>query len=121
MADGWNVPDAPLIYALPELEAVSIDIAALTRRRERMLGALDQWGYEMTRPEGTFYLWGRAPGGDSEAFADRLQKNGIYVMPGTIFDRPTDFRICLTATDEMIENALPTFQATADQMSQKSA
>jgi aspartate aminotransferase len=117
MADGWNVPDAPLIYALPDLEAVSIDIAALARRRERMLGALDQWGYEMTKPEGTFYLWGRAPGGDSAAFAERLQKSSVYVMPGTIFDRPTDFRLCLTATDEMIENALPAFQATADQMS----
>ncbi|WP_282170039.1 aminotransferase class I/II-fold pyridoxal phosphate-dependent enzyme [Ruegeria atlantica] len=116
MADGWNVPDAPLIYALPDLENVSIDIAALARRRERMLGALGQWGYRMTRPEGTFYLWGRAPGGDSDAFAECLQKQGVYVMPGTVFDRPTDFRICLTATDEMIENAMPAFQAAANQM-----
>ena len=116
MADGWNFPDAPLIYAIPDLDAVSIDIAALARRRERMLGALGQWGYEMTRPEGTFYLWGRAPGGDSKAFADRLQKSGVYVMPGYIFDRPTDFRVCLTATDEMIESALPAFQIAADQM-----
>ena len=114
MADGWNVPDAPLIYALPDLETVSLDIAVLARRRERMLGALGQWGYQMTRPEGTFYLWGRAPGGDSDAFAAHLQKSGVYVMPGTVFDRPTDFRICLTATDEMIENALPAFQETAE-------
>ena len=41
---------------------VSIDIAALAARRDRMLGALEQWGYRMTRPEGTFYLWGAAPG-----------------------------------------------------------
>ncbi|MES0827617.1 aminotransferase class I/II-fold pyridoxal phosphate-dependent enzyme [Ruegeria sp. SCP11] len=116
MADGWNVPDAPLIYALPDLEDLSIDLAALARRRERMLGALGQWGYRMTRPEGTFYLWGRAPGGDSDAFAECLQEQGVYVMPGTVFDRPTDFRICLTATDEMIENAMPVFQAAANQM-----
>ncbi|MES0827011.1 aminotransferase class I/II-fold pyridoxal phosphate-dependent enzyme [Ruegeria sp. SCP11] len=116
MADGWNVPDAPLIYALPDLENVSIDIAALARRRERMLGALGQWGYRMTKPEGTFYLWGRAPGGDSDAFAEYLQKHGVYVMPGTVFDRPMDFRICLTATDEMIEIAMPAFQAAANQM-----
>ncbi len=113
MADGWNVPDAPLIYALPDLERVSLDTAALARRRDRMLGALTQWGYDLTRPEGTFYLWGHAPGGDSSAFASRLQKSGVYVMPGTIFDRPSDFRVCLTATDEMIENALPAFQAAA--------
>ena len=117
MADGWNVPDAPLIHALPDLENVSIDIAAIARRRERMLGALGQWGYGMTRPEGTFYLWGRAPGGDGAVFSERLQESGVYVMPGTIFDRPTDFRVCLTATDEMIENALPAFQTTADRIS----
>ncbi|WP_112321376.1 aminotransferase class I/II-fold pyridoxal phosphate-dependent enzyme [Oceanibium sediminis] len=113
MADGWNVPDAPLIYALPDLESVSIDIAAIARRRERMLGALTQWGYEMTRPEGTFYLWGQAPGGDGDAFTTRLQQSGVYVMPGSVFDRPTDFRICLTATDDMIEGALPALQAAA--------
>ncbi|WP_170400802.1 aminotransferase class I/II-fold pyridoxal phosphate-dependent enzyme [Ruegeria arenilitoris] len=116
MADGWNVPDAPLIYALQDLENVSIDVAALARRRERMLGALSQWGYNMTRPEGTFYLWGRAPGGESDAFAEYLRKSGVYVMPGTVFDRPTDFRVCLTATDEMIENAMPAFQAAANKM-----
>ena len=117
MADGWNVPDAPLIYAIPDLDSVSIDIDSLTRRRERMLGALSQWGYKMTRPEGTFYLWGRAPGGDGDAFSKRLQESGVYVMPGSIFDRPTDFRVCLTATDEMIEEALPFFQAVADDLS----
>jgi aspartate aminotransferase len=117
MADGWNVPDAPLIYAIPDLEALRLDIAALARRRDRMLGALTQWGYELTRPEGTFYLWGHAPGGDSAAFAARLQKSGVYIMPGTIFDRPTDFRVCLTATDEMIENALPAFREAANQTS----
>jgi len=116
MADGWNVPDAPLIYAIPDLDKVSIDIVSLTRRRERMLGALSQWGYEMTRPEGTFYLWGRAPGSDGDAFSRRLQESGVYVMPGSVFDRPTDFRVCLTATDEMIENALPFFQAVAEEM-----
>ena len=118
MADGWNVPDALMIYSIPDLETVSIDIAALTRRRERMLGALGQWGYQMTRPEGTFYLWGRAPGGDSDAFAKRLQEFGVYIAPGSIFDRPTDFRICLTATDEMIEAALPAFQAVAEEMNE---
>jgi len=117
MADGWNVPDAPLIHALEDLETVSIDIDGLTRRRERVLGALNQWGYEMTIPQGTFYLWGRAPGNDSVAFAERLQKSGVYVMPGTVFDRPTDFRLCLTATDEMIENALPAFEAAAHRTS----
>ena len=34
-------------------------------------------------------------------------------MPGTLFSRPGDFRICLTATSEMIEASLPAFEFAA--------
>jgi aspartate aminotransferase len=39
-----------------------------------------------------------------------LAKHKVYVMPGTLFDCPANFRICLTATMEMIERALPAFE-----------
>jgi aspartate aminotransferase len=110
---GWNFPDAPLQYAVADLERMSIDIAELQRKRDRLHGALTQWGYSMTKPEGTFYLWGRAPGGDSVGFARRLADHGVFVMPGTLFDRPTDFRISLTGTADMIEASLPVFEAAA--------
>ena len=98
MGLGWTFADAVMQYAVPALEAVSIDIAALAARRDRMLGALEQWGYRMTRPEGTFYLWGAAPGGDAVRFADALAARDVFVMPGTLFERPGDFRISLTAS-----------------------
>ena len=110
MALGWAFPDAVMQYSVAALETVSIDLAALAARRDRLLGALDQWGYRMTRPEGTFYLWGAAPGGDAAAFADRLAERRVFVMPGTLFDRPGDFRISLTASDDMVERALPAFR-----------
>jgi len=113
VAGGWNFPDAPLQYATRDLDRLSIDIAELQRKRDRMHGALTQWGYQITKPAGTFYLWGRAPGGDSVAFARRLAEQGVFVMPGTLFDRPADFRISLTGTAEMIEASLPAFQAAA--------
>jgi aspartate aminotransferase len=103
-------------YSVAALEDVSMDIAALTRRRDRMLGALEQWGYRLTRPEGTFYLWGAAPGGDAVRFADALAARDVLVMPGTLFERPGDFRISLTANSEMIERALPAFQEVAGAM-----
>ncbi|MGI9374258.1 MAG: aminotransferase class I/II-fold pyridoxal phosphate-dependent enzyme, partial [Hyphomicrobiales bacterium] len=110
---GWGFPDATMQYAVPSLEKLSIDIEALTAKRDRMLGALKQWGYDVTTPDGTFYLWGRAPGGDSLAFARDLAARGVYVMPGTLFDCPSEYRVCLTATMEMIENALPEFERLA--------
>src|SRR3546814_8095274 len=43
---GWAFPSALMQHAVPDLESLSIDISALTRRRDRMIGALTQWGYE---------------------------------------------------------------------------
>lgn len=111
VSEGWAFPDAPLQYAIGDLEKLSIDIVALEAKRDRMHGALTQWGYDLTRPAGTFYLWGKAPGGDSLAFTRSLAGKGVFVMPGTLFSRPGEFRICLTGTSETIEASLPAFEA----------
>ena len=107
LALGWGFPDALMQYAAPALETVSIDLAELTRRRDRMVAALGEAGYELTVPEGTFYLWGRAPDDDAARFVAALAERGVHVLPGTVFARPDRFRISLTATMDMLERALP--------------
>lgn len=104
-------PNAVMQYALPELEKQSIDIGRLERRRDMMVGALIDMGYEVHRPQGTFYLFPRSPLADDEAFARDLAERGVLVVPGAVFEMPGFFRICLTATDEMCERALPGFAA----------
>jgi len=110
---GWSFPNALMQYAVPDLETLSIDMAALTQRRDRMVGALAQWGYELVKPEGTFYLFGRAPRGDSDRLFDALADRDVFVMPGRVLDTPEYFRVCLTATDDMVERALPAFRDAA--------
>ena len=110
---GWNFPEAVMQHAVPALENVSLDLADLQRKRDRMCAALVEYGYRVNRPEGTFYVWGAAPGGDALRFADWLADRSVHVMPGTLFERPADFRICLTATWDMIERALPVFSDAA--------
>lgn len=107
LAIGWGFPDAVMQYAVPALESVSIDMVELTRKRDRLFDALVGAGVELTRPEGTFYLWGRAPGGDGRAFCAALAERGVHFMPGTLFDQPEHFRVSLTATMQTIERALP--------------
>ena len=50
IALGWEFPDAIMQYSVTALETVTIDMAALAARRDRMLGALEQWGYRMLGP-----------------------------------------------------------------------
>jgi aspartate aminotransferase len=109
MALGWCFPNAIMQHAIADLENLSIDRAALARRRDALLGDLRGAGYEALDPEGTFYLWARWPG-DPEAIWNRLADRDVYVMPGTILGAPGHFRISLTASDEMVERALGTFR-----------
>ncbi|WP_062292438.1 aminotransferase class I/II-fold pyridoxal phosphate-dependent enzyme [Demequina phytophila] len=107
LAIGWGFPDAIMQYAVPDLETVSIDVAELQRRRDRLRGALVDAGLRVARAEGTFYLWVEAPDGDGDAWASRLARRAVLVMPGSLFDRPGFIRLSLTATIATIERALP--------------
>ena len=109
MALGWCFPNAVMQYAIPDLESLSIDQAALVRRRDRLMRALREGGYDVLPPEGTFYLWTRWPDGDPEQLWDGLAERNVFVLPGSIMNAPAYFRICLTASDQMVERALPAF------------
>jgi aspartate aminotransferase len=111
VAIGFAFPNAVMQYALPELEKQSIDVPRLQRRRDFMVDALTGLGYRVHRPQGTFYLFPHTPTNDDEAFARALAERGVLVMPGTVFEMPGFFRLCLTATDETCERALPAFAA----------
>ena len=111
LATGYAFPNALLQHALPDLEPLIIDMPAMERRRDRLVGALREMGYEATMPEGTFYLMARSPIADDVAFTDILAKHRVLVLPGSIVEVPGWFRISLTATDEMVEPGIAGFAA----------
>jgi aspartate aminotransferase len=104
-----SMPDAVMQYALPDIEHLLIDVAAIERRRDRMVSALREQGYEVQIPEGTFYLLPRAPLADDRAFCAHLADEGVLVLPGHVVELPGYFRISLTANDEMVDRSLPVF------------
>jgi aspartate aminotransferase len=113
MALGWCFPNAVMQYALPELERLSIDVRALARRRDALSAALTKAGHGVLPPEGTFYLWVQWASGDPERQWNALADRGVFVMPGSIMNAPDYFRISLTASDAMVERAIPAFAAVA--------
>ncbi len=113
MAAGWLFPNAVLQHALHDLEVLSIDLADIERKRDSLGAALRDAGYTLRTPEGTFYLWVRSPEKDDIAFAYSLAEQKVLVLPGSICEAPGYFRISLTATDKMIDHAVPVFRAAA--------
>lgn len=109
MALGWCFPNAVMQYAIPDLERLSIDAAALARRRDRLTATLAAAGFDVLPPEGTFYLWARWPAGDPARLWNALADRDVFVMPGEVLGAPGYLRISLTASDAMVEKALPAF------------
>jgi len=110
-ASGYLFPNALLQHSIEDLEPMLIDIGALERRRERLITALRDQGYETSWPQGTFYVMARSPLEDDETFAAILNRHKVLVLPGTIVETPGWLRISLTASDDMIERGIPAFAA----------
>lgn len=110
MSGGWQFPNATLQYALPEFDPLSIDVAQLQRRRDRLAAELPRLGYEIVVPEATFYMLVRSPSPDDTGFTALLAEDDVFVLPGTVFELPGWIRLSVTANDEMVERALPVFE-----------
>jgi aspartate aminotransferase len=116
---GYAFPNALLQHALVDLNTLSIDIAHLQRKRDRLIDALRASGYGVHRPEGTFYLLVRSPISDDWAFSEILAEHNIFCLPGTVVELPGYFRLSLTASDEMIDRAIPGFERAIRNMMQE--
>ncbi len=115
---GFLFPNALLQHAIGDLEQLRLDVEHLQRKRDHMVDALREMGYEVHRPEGTFYLFPKSPIPDDKAFTDMLIEENVAVLPGMLFETPGFFRICLTANDDMIERGLPGFRRALDRIAQ---
>jgi aspartate aminotransferase len=87
------------------------DVAGYQAKRDLVCGALARMGYEVTPPEGTFYVFPRSPIPDDLQFIHLLLAEGILAVPGAGFGRSGYFRLSLTVPQVSIERALPGFES----------
>lgn len=92
------------------------DLEAYDKNRKMLYDGLTAMGYHMAQPDGAFYLFIQAPGGDDLAFCEKAKKKNLLLVPGTGFDCPGFFRICYCVSPEMIQRSLPVFKALIEEM-----
>ena len=85
------------------------DLEAYDENRRLLSEGLKGFGYEMADPDGAFYLFVKAPGGDAAAFSEKAKQKDLLVGPGGDFGCPDYFRICYCVSKEMILKSLPVF------------
>ena len=85
------------------------DLEAYDENRRLLSEGLKGFGYEMADPDGAFYLFVKAPGGDAAAFSEKAKQKDLLIVPGGDFGCPDYFRICYCVSKEMILKSLPVF------------
>lgn len=91
------------------------DLNAYDRNRRKLYEGLTEMGYETARPDGAFYLFVKAPGGDAEAFSERAKKHDLLVVPGDGFGCPGYFRLCYAVSYDTICRSLPVFRTVLEE------
>jgi succinyldiaminopimelate transaminase len=92
--------------ALADQVHVEAQAARYHGRLELLVEILHGLGIEATMPQGGFYLWVAAPGGDAWGLIARLAESlGIVVSPGEFYgpDGAGHVRIAAVATDDRLE------------------
>lgn len=111
--------DSGVFQAIQEagIAALKTDDSTLSRirdtyqeRRDILFNGLFALGFQLKKPEATFYIWSRVPSGfNSSSFVTHLlEKTGVLGTPGVGFGAPGEgyIRFALTQSAERIEEAL---------------
>jgi aspartate aminotransferase len=114
--------NAPAIWqwVMMETADVTIDKAAYEEKRNLLCDALQAIGYDVTRPEATFYVFLKTPIADDTAFVRALAAEGVLAVPGTGFGRAGYIRLSLTIPLEQIKRSLAGFERAFLSVSQRS-
>ena len=104
--------NAPAVWQWVEAEAheAKIDIGIYRDKRDLLCDELARIGYEVQKPEGTFYVFMKTPIAEDIAFVRRLLRKGVLAVPGTGFGRTGYMRLSLTVPREMIVRSFAAFE-----------
>jgi aspartate aminotransferase len=104
--------NAPAIWQWVMMESLeeTIDPAPYEHKRNVLCDALEKIGYDVRRPEGSFYIFLKTPIPDDVVFTGMLAEQGVLAVPGVGFGRAGYIRLSLTIPLERIEKSISGFQ-----------
>lgn len=101
---------APTPFQRAAVAAMSYDVRDLVkdyvRKRDLLYDGLKD-KFELSRPQGAFYAFAKAPGKSGSEFVKQAIQNNVLVIPGNVFsEKDTHFRISFATTDENIRRGV---------------
>lgn len=90
------------------------DISVYRKNRDNLYAALTVMGYECVVPDGAFYLFVKAPNGDSRAFSEKAKEFNLLLVPGDDFGCPGYVRISYCVSEKTVKNSFCAFGKVKD-------
>lgn len=90
-----------------------VDVGVYAGRRKAMAGILEDAKIAFFMPQGAFYFFPKAPGGDDLTFVQALQEELILAVPGRGFGTPGFFRLTFCMDESVITRSAAGFKRAA--------
>ncbi len=82
------------------------EIENYRRKRDIVYQGLKE-KFTVVKPNGAFYIFPEAPGGDGDEFVRRAIENNVLIIPGSVFsERNTHFRLSFAADDAVLQKGV---------------
>lgn len=91
---------------------MTADITIYETNRNLLYNGLREIGFDVVKPDGTFYIFPKTLEEDDVAFCERAKQFNILIVPGSGFGCPGHARISYCVPTERIERALDAFKKT---------
>lgn len=101
---------APSMAQYAGLAALRLDnsdrVRAYEAKRDIVYDGLKD-SFNLQKPQGAFYAFMEAPGGDGDAFCRRAIEQRVLIIPGSVFsERKTHVRLSFAADDRVLEEGV---------------
>ncbi len=107
---GHNCPSSLMQYGVAEVIDRTADVSVYEVNANILYEELVNLGFEVIKPNGTFYIFPKALEEDANAFSEKAKKYDLMLVPGDSFGCPGYFRIAYCVPTDKVMRSLNAFR-----------
>lgn len=107
---GHNCPSSIIQLAVAECADLTADLSVYETNMNLIYNELKDLGLTIVKPDGTFYIFPKAPEDDAKEFSKKALKYDLVLVPADTFGAPGYFRMAYCIDTEKVERSLPAFR-----------
>lgn len=111
---GYVCAPALFQYMVPYCLGYTSDINIYKENRDILYNSLTEYGYDVIKPEGAFYIFMKALDEDANKFCEFAKKYELLLVPSDSFGCGGYVRISYCVSQEMIKRSLNSFKRLID-------